>query len=155
MVHVEQLVDVFLQLSALRRIFASHLISLFQLILDDRRVLIYFQLVPALLQEVGAVVVASVGITEGDILDIVAHQGLGTRRKVVIRIVHQQRVSAHKDVHEHRLTSTIGTYDSDMLAVACLEVNWLSHTPFRHTGYAILNTDNLLHLSYFFIDMIA
>ena len=79
MLHVEKLVDVLLQCAALRSILARHAVCLFQLILHNRRILVYFQLVPSLLQEIGAVVIASVGVTEGDILDVVAHHLLGAR----------------------------------------------------------------------------
>ena len=88
MLHVEELVDVLLQCAALGSILARHAVSLFQLILHNRRILVYFQLVPSLLQEIGAVVVASVGVTEGDILDVVAHQRLGAGREIIIRVVH-------------------------------------------------------------------
>ena len=79
MLHVEEFVDVLLQGSALRSVFACHLVGFFQLVLYDRRVLVYFELVPALLQEISAVVIASVGVAEGNILDVVAHHCLLTR----------------------------------------------------------------------------
>ena len=79
MLHVEEFVDVLLQGSALRSVFACHLVGFFQLVLYDRRVLVYLELVPALLQEISAVVIASVGVAEGNILDVVAHHCLLTR----------------------------------------------------------------------------
>ena len=79
MLHVEEFVDMLLQIASLRSIFARHVVGLFQLILHYRSVLIYFQLVPSLLKEICAVVVTTIGITEGDILDVVAHHLLGAR----------------------------------------------------------------------------
>ena len=79
MLHVEEFVDVLLQGSALRSVFASHLVGFFQLVLYDRRVLVYLELVPALLQEISAVVIASVSVAEGNILDVVAHHSFLTR----------------------------------------------------------------------------
>ena len=76
MLHVEELVDVLLQGSALRCVFTGHLVGFFQLVLYDRCILVYLELVPALLQEISAVVIASVGVAEGNILDIVAHHSL-------------------------------------------------------------------------------
>ena len=79
MLHVEEFVDVLLQGSALWCVFASHLVGFFQLVLYDRRVLVYLELVPALLQEISAVVIASVGVAEGNILDVVTHHRLLAR----------------------------------------------------------------------------
>ena len=61
---MEQLIEALLELSALRGILASQQERLFQLLAHGGCLFVDLHLVPALLQEVGAVVVAPVGIAE-------------------------------------------------------------------------------------------
>ena len=60
--------------------------------------------------------------------------------------MHQEGVATHNHVYEHGLATSVRAYDSDVLTLAGFKVDWLCHTPFGHTGHAILYTDNLLHI---------
>ena len=68
---MEQFIDMLLQCSALRCIFTSQLIRLFEFTSNGGRLFIDLHLVPALLEEVGTVVISAVGVTESDVFDIV------------------------------------------------------------------------------------
>ena len=68
---MEELVDMLLKGSALWRVGACQLVGFFELGGDGRCLLVDLHLVPALLEEIGAIVVAAIGVAEGDILDIV------------------------------------------------------------------------------------
>ena len=142
---MEELVNVLLQFSAFGSILASHLIGFLQFVLHNGRILVYLKLVPSLLQKVGSVVVASVSVAESNILDVVTHERFLAGREIVYGIVHEQRMSAHKNIYQHGFSTTISSHDGDMFALAGCKVDRLCHSPFWHTGHAILNLDNCLH----------
>ena len=148
MLHVEEFIDMLLQSSAFWRVLTCHLVSLLQLVLDDRSRFVDFQLIPSLLQEVSAVVVASVSVTEGDVFDVVTHHLLGTWREIIVRVVHQQGMATHNHIDKHGLATAVGTYDGDVLSLASLKIYGFRHTPFWHTGNTFLYFDNRLHCLY-------
>ena len=79
MLHVEEFINVLLQGTSLWRILSSHLISFLQFVSDNRSGLIYLQLVPALLQEISAVIITAIGISESNIFNIITHHRLVAR----------------------------------------------------------------------------
>ena len=68
---MEQFVDMPLQGATLWGVFASQLIGLFEFTANGGRLLIDLHLVPALLQEVGLIIIASVSIAEGNVFQVV------------------------------------------------------------------------------------
>ena len=103
---MEDLIDVLLERSSLRCVLPGQQESLFKLTAHGGCLLVNLHLVPALLQEIGAVVVTAVGVAEGDMLDIII--GL------VESIFHhagEHRVTAGNHVHEPGLASSVTAYD--------------------------------------------
>ena len=68
---MEELIDMLLELSSFRRVLSGKQKRLFKLTPHGGSLFVYLHLVPALLQEIGAVIIASVCIAERDMLDIV------------------------------------------------------------------------------------
>ena len=95
---------------SLWRVGACQLVGFFELGGDGRCLLVDLHLVPALLEEIGAIVVAAIGVAEGDILDIVVG-GIET----VGHHVGECRVASGEDIHKHRLAGTVTSDDGDML----------------------------------------
>lgn len=94
---MKQLVDMLLEGTALWGVGACQLVGFFELGGDGRCLLVDLHLVPSLLQKVSAIVVASIGITEGDILDIVVG-GIET----VGHHIGECGVTPGDDIHKHR-----------------------------------------------------
>ena len=140
--HREELIEVSLVFAPLGCVVARPHERLLQFRLYGRRLGVYLHLVPPLLQEVGAVVVAAVGITEGDILDIVAHQRLLAGCEVVFDGLRKHRMLACQHIDKHRLAAAVGSYDGDMLAWLQREVYGLRHRPFGILRYSFRESDN-------------
>ena len=123
---VEYLVDMLLQGTALRSVVTSQLIGLFKFTAYGGCLLVDLHLIPALLQEVGPVVITSVGITECDVLQIVIW--------LIETVSHHTRVDrmpTSQHIHEHRLSRAIPSDDGNVLTFFECEVYWLSHRPLR------------------------
>ena len=112
---------------------ARQLVSLFQLASDGRSIFIYLHLVPALLQEVCAVVVTAVSITESYMADIVVWLV-----EAVFYHAWERGMPACDHINEHRLTCAIPAHDSDMLTLVEGKVHWLRHRPFGLLRHSIL-----------------
>ena len=110
---------------------------------------VYLGLVPALLEVVGLVVVASVGVAEGDVLDVVRGEFGLLWREVVDGVWGEEWVGSCYDVHEHGLACGVGAYDGDVFFVVEFEVYGFCHTPGGHTGDAVFYPDNHLILFLF------
>lgn len=134
-----------LRLSALRRIFTSHEKSLLQLILHDGRIGVYLHLVPSLLQEISAIIVSAVSITESNVFDIIAHQWANAGREIIYGVTQLQWMLAYNDVHQHGLASPIPAYYGYMLMIAYPQIDRLRHAPFRHACNSILYGDDISH----------
>ena len=142
---VEQLVDVFLEELALGRVVAGEPVGLVELLACGHGSLVNLGLVPALLKEVGAVVVASIGVAERDIFDVVRDELLVCWREVILGVVAQQRMAADKYVDKHRLASSVRAHDGQVLTLEQLKIDGLSHSPCRHACHAVLNVNHFLH----------
>ena len=70
-IKMEELIDMLLEIPSLRCVLTGQQECLFKLTANGGCLFINLHLVPALLQEIGAVIVAAVGIAEGDVLDVV------------------------------------------------------------------------------------
>ena len=68
---MEELIDVLLELSSLWRVLPSKQKRLFEFTANGGCLLVNLHLIPSLLQEVGAIIIASICITKRDVLDIV------------------------------------------------------------------------------------
>ena len=77
MLHVEEFIDMLLQLSALGSILARQSESLFEFSPHSRRIFINFLLIPPLLQIVCTVIISAIRIAEGDISYVVARHLVG------------------------------------------------------------------------------
>ena len=104
--HVEELVQMLLELSAFRSIFASQHVSLFKLGAHGGSLLINLSLVPTLLQEVCAVVIATIRIAERYGFQVVVRFG-----ERIAYTVRRHRVFSCNHVYQHTLTSTVSTND--------------------------------------------
>ena len=94
---MEQFVDMPLQGTTLWGVLASQLVGLFEFTADGGRLLIDLHLVPALLQEVGFVVITPVSVTEGDMLQVVIRLV-----ETILHHVGKGRVATCQDIHKHR-----------------------------------------------------
>ena len=69
MADVEEVVEVLLHGTTFGGVVAGHVVSLFEQIVDEGRLLVYFLLIPSLLEVVLSVVVA-IGIAEGYVANV-------------------------------------------------------------------------------------
>ena len=103
---MEELVEMFLERSSLWRIFASQQKRLFELTANGRCLFVYLHLVPSLLQEIGTIVIASVGVTKRNMFHIVI--------RLIERItnhVWEERMATSYHIYQHTLARTVSTYD--------------------------------------------
>ena len=115
------------------------------------RLLVDVVLVPPLLQVVGGVVVAAIGVSERDVADVVGRQCVGARCEIVDRCAHEERMPADEDIVEHRLATAIRSHDGDVLAVERREVDRVRHTPFGHPCHPLPYADGGLHTRCLFL----
>ena len=108
--------------------------------------LVYLLLLPTLLQEVGAVGIRAVGITERYVPDVVACVSFLAGREVISRALSEQWMATRKHVDEHTLARGVRPYDGNMLAIEAFKVNGLGQSPPLHACHSLLYTNYLLHL---------
>ena len=140
--HVEHFIKFFLEGLPRGIVFPGTLVGSVELVAHGWRILVYFSLIPALLQVISTVVVATISVTESDILDVVRQALVCARREVVFRVMHKQGVTARKDVDKHRLAATVWSHDGNLLAIVKRKVDRLCHTPLRHAHHAVFYIDN-------------
>ena len=124
--HSEQLVDMPLQRPPFRCVLTSQSVGLLQFLPHGGGLLADLHLVPALLQEVSTVVVTSVSVAEGDVLQVVVW--------LVEGVAHhpwERRMPPRDHVYQHRLAAAVPAYDGDVLTLVEYKIDGLCHRPFR------------------------
>ena len=86
-----------------------------------------------------------IGIAEGDVTDIVAHQGRHPLAEVIFHLVQEQRPTPGDDVHQPALPSPIGPYQGQLFAFGQGKIDRLLHPVRRMSGHSIHYFDDRLH----------
>ena len=124
----------------LRRIIARQAEGFLKLGAHGWCLMVNLHLVPALLEEICAVVVAAVCVAESNIADVIAHEGTCTRAEVVAHGGRKQRMATRQHVYKHGLAGTVAAHDGQLLTGLKAKIYGSVHSPCRVSGHSLTNT---------------